>query len=445
MLWKRGRRYWTKFHVEGQLYQLPLKDSTGRTTTDRRAAWNLEKELIALAQQGKLAIAGRARPAATTFADAAKDFLEHKRSIARSPRTVEYDAERLHILKRELSEDTRLRDITPAVIEAFQRRRRAAGIKPRTVNMDIGVLRKLLKRYKLWSRIEDDVTFLSESGGQPIGRALTEEEQRRLLTAAQGNPDWSHVYTAATLAANTSMRGIEIKQLQVRDFDEIGVLHIRRSKNETSLRRLPLNADALAAIQTQLTQVGKVGPLQPDWYIWPNLKGNGYRPEVRTQSWVGAWRKLCKAAGLPGLRFHDLRHTVVTRLLEAGEPDHVVQAITGHLSKRMLEHYSHIRMAAKRGALDRLGHAQGALQGLPGGHQAQVEDRRAVAATREDVHPDVAGADVHSGVPILAGETLGSIAPADGPDFKGLPHERTAGRPTSSGHELQFDSRAERT
>jgi hypothetical protein len=39
---------------------------------------------------------------------------------------------------------------------------------------------------------------------------------------------------------------------------------------------------------------------------------------------------------------------------EAGEPDHVVESITGHLSRRMLEHYSHIRLTAKKGALDRL-------------------------------------------------------------------------------------------
>ncbi|MGH9257204.1 MAG: tyrosine-type recombinase/integrase [Vicinamibacterales bacterium] len=49
---------------------------------------------------------------------------------------------------------------------------------------------------------------------------------------------------------------------------------------------------------------------------------------------------------VPGLRFHDLRHTVITELLEAGEPDHVVESITGHLSRRMLEHYSHIRIDA---------------------------------------------------------------------------------------------------
>jgi hypothetical protein len=37
-----------------------------------------------------------------------------------------------------------------------------------------------------------------------------------------------------------------------------------------------------------------------------------------------------------------------SRLLEAGEPDHVVESITGHLSRRMLEHYSHIRLNAKK-------------------------------------------------------------------------------------------------
>ena len=39
---------------------------------------------------------------------------------------------------------------------------------------------------------------------------------------------------------------------------------------------------------------------------------------------------------------------ISSRLLEAGEPDHVVESITGHLSRRMLEHYSHIRLNAKK-------------------------------------------------------------------------------------------------
>jgi integrase-like protein len=70
--------------------------------------------------------------------------------------------------------------------------------------------------------------------------------------------------------------------------------------------------------------------------------------------WDTAWRALRDAAGLQRLRFHDLRHTAITELAEMGVADHVLESITGHLSRRMLEHYSHIRIDAKRQALDAL-------------------------------------------------------------------------------------------
>lgn len=51
-----------------------------------------------------------------------------------------------------------------------------------------------------------------------------------------------------------------------------------------------------------------------------------------------------RAAGLRGLRFHDLRHQCVTELLEGGAPEATVLSIAGHVSRRMMEHYSHVRM-----------------------------------------------------------------------------------------------------
>ena len=54
------------------------------------------------------------------------------------------------------------------------------------------------------------------------------------------------------------------------------------------------------------------------------------------------------------MRFHDLRHTIITELAEMGAADHVLESITGLLSRRMLEHYSHIRLDAKRKALEAL-------------------------------------------------------------------------------------------
>jgi integrase len=55
-----------------------------------------------------------------------------------------------------------------------------------------------------------------------------------------------------------------------------------------------------------------------------------------------------------GLRFHDLRHQAITELAEGGASDATIEALAGHMSRRMLEHYSHVRMAAKRTALDKL-------------------------------------------------------------------------------------------
>jgi len=82
--------------------------------------------------------------------------------------------------------------------------------------------------------------------------------------------------------------------------------------------------------------------------------------------WDTAWRALRDAAGLQELRFHDLRHTVITELAEMGVADHVLESITGHLSRRMLEHYSHIRIDAKRQALDALDGRRGRVLPVTG-------------------------------------------------------------------------------
>src|SRR3990172_7539214 len=68
--------------------------------------------------------------------------------------------------------------------------------------------------------------------------------------------------------------------------------------------------------------------------------------------WRSAWRKLTREGGLPGLRFHDMRHHAITELAESGASEQTIMAIAGHVSRKMLEHYSHIRMEAKRSALD---------------------------------------------------------------------------------------------
>ena len=54
------------------------------------------------------------------------------------------------------------------------------------------------------------------------------------------------------------------------------------------------------------------------------------------------------------LRFHDLRHQAITELAESQASDQTIMSIAGHVSPRMLAHYSHVRVEAKRNALDAL-------------------------------------------------------------------------------------------
>lgn len=119
------------------------------------------------------------------------------------------------------------------------------------------------------------------------------------------------------------------------------------------------NDSALEAVQRMIRRADLLGHTELAHYLWCASQHHKLDPTKPASKWDTAWRALRDAAGLPGLRFHDLRHTVVTRLLEAGEPDHVVESITGHLSRWMLEHYSHIRLNAKKAALDRLDESTG--------------------------------------------------------------------------------------
>ncbi len=76
-----------------------------------------------------------------------------------------------------------------------------------------------------------------------------------------------------------------------------------------------------------------------------------------------AWRRA--AATFTGFRFHDLRH----QAMEAGASDAKLMALAGHMSRRMLEHYSHVRMAGKRCATDKL---QSGLMFAPSPSQDQA-------------------------------------------------------------------------
>jgi hypothetical protein len=76
---------------------------------------------------------------------------------------------------------------------------------------------------------------------------------------------------------------------------------------------------------------------------------------VTFRSWRSAWEALTRAAGLDDLRFHDLRHQAISEMAEAGVPEQTILDIAGHVDRKMLDHYSHIRLEARRSAVSVLG------------------------------------------------------------------------------------------
>ena len=341
-LWKRGHRYWADFSIEGRRYRKPLQTDKWQIARKR------ESELVAAARSGQL----EAQRGPKRLFEAMDRYLSDK-AIRCAPRTVELERERLSLVKQHFG-DAKLSGITPEAIDDFQKVRHEAGIANRTINMDVGSLRRVLKHCGRWQGLQHRVRNLPEQQG-PVGRALTLDEQRRLFEAAASNPEWEHVYCAAIIAANTSMRPVEVKHLRRRDVDLFsGTVTVARSKNLTSHRVIPLNRSARKALGQMMERADGLGFTNPDHYLWPACQWGQFDPMQPIRKWDTAWRALRDAAGLPGLRFHDLRHTIVTELAEMGVPDHVMESITGHLSRRMLEHYSHIRLEAKRNALEAL-------------------------------------------------------------------------------------------
>ncbi|MBA2301642.1 MAG: tyrosine-type recombinase/integrase, partial [Acidobacteria bacterium] len=107
------------------------------------------------------------------------------------------------------------------------------------------------------------------------------------------------------------------------------------------------------------------------------------------------------AAGLHGLRFHDLRHTIITELAEMGVADHVLESISGHLSRRMLEHYSHIRIDAKRQALDALDAARRSEAGNGNGDAANAAEMATIVEVADDLTSQSRHKFAFAGLPAL--------------------------------------------
>jgi integrase len=257
-----------------------------------------------------------------------------------------------------------LSDISVEDLAKYQMRRKRDKVSNRTVNLELGVMRSILRRHRMWEAIALDVRFLKESPSP--GRAITSEEESRLLDAASKSRCRS-LYPVIMLAINTGMRSNEIRDLKWEQVDFFArSLTVGKSKTAAGTGRLiPLTPRAFSV----LTQWRSIFPCaEPTHYVFPHekygLATNDRNPCVyetihteQTHRWKVAWESARKTANVY-CRFHDLRHTFISRLAGSQTSDSTVMALAGHVSRVMMERYSHVRNEAKRKAVENLSWAE---------------------------------------------------------------------------------------
>lgn len=193
-----------------------------------------------------------------------------------------------------------------------------------------------------------------------IGRALSADEVHLVLAACQKSRSRG-LYPAVLLSMHTGLRNGELRLLRWRQVDLLErTVQVGKSKTAGGEGRVvPLSDTATRTMQAWRSQFPDA---EPGHAVFPSerygvageagflhgtLVCHSIRPDVPIGSWNAGWRRALKAAGVK-CRWHDLRHTFVSRMAESQASDATIKAMTGHMSNKMLERYSHTRTEAKR-------------------------------------------------------------------------------------------------
>jgi integrase len=158
-------------------------------------------------------------------------------------------------------------------------------------------------------------------------------EQDRLLAACEARPvKW--LAPLVRLAVATAMRQGELLALQWENIDEEKQFARLVDTKNGEARDVPLSTAAIAALED-------MKPPVPEGVTRLPLRGPVF--DANTDQVVYEFKMARKAAGIAGLRFHDLRHEATSRLFEMGLNPMEAASVTGHKTLQMLKRYTHLR------------------------------------------------------------------------------------------------------
>jgi integrase len=250
----------------------------------------------------------------------------------------------------------------------LNRRLKEGKLSPRSVAYIRVVLRAALNQAIRWNLVARNAAELVES---PRVRRfeikpLTPEQARQLLDAAKG----SRLEALCAVALACGLRMGEILGLRWQDVDlDARRLAVRQSiqrqrgaglvavepKTERSRRTIEVPAPLIAALKAhRLRQIEERLAEGSHWHdgglVFASAVGTGIEPRNLHR----AFKALLKRAGLPDIRFHDLRHSAASLMLAQGVPLRVVMEVLGHSSISLTaDTYSHVMPSLVRDATEK--------------------------------------------------------------------------------------------
>ena len=253
----------------------------------------------------------------------------------------------------------KLKNLSPDHVQYFYQAKLDTGLAPGSVRLMHGILHKALEQAVKWGAIPRNVCKAvtpPKPSPQEI-RPLDAEQAKQLLEASCGD----RLEALYVLAVTAGLRIGELLGLKWEDIDTgaVGraVLCVRRTRSQARTgptfttpkngkgRNINLTARAVEVLKRhrarQLEERLKMGSLWHDHgLVFCTTAG---KPLDFRNVATASFKPLLKKAGLPDIRFHDLRHTCATLLLSRGHHPKLVQELLGHASVALtLDRYSHV-------------------------------------------------------------------------------------------------------
>jgi integrase len=302
-----------------------------------------------------------------TLGDYLTQWLTAHEGVGPATRRRYADLARLHVVP--VLGSRLLSKLTPLDIQTLYTNRKAAGLSPTTINLLHTMLHRALKQAVHWDILSrnpaERVTAPRPAASDPA--TWTAVQVARFLAAADVTADaalWR-------VAICTGMRRSELLGLQWSDVDlERGVLNVRHArkrgegnrwetgapKTKKGRRQIALPPSAVDALRhhrrRQVEYRLQIGAIYQDQdFVFAGEMGQPLHPNTID----ARFKRLTRAAGVPPIKLHGLRHTNATVSLAAGEHPKIVQERLGHSTITMtLDRYSHVTESMQREAATRL-------------------------------------------------------------------------------------------